>query len=76
MSLRTSIKPEKSLAINKKSYILYRLCRGGGIGRRAGFKIRFLRKCEFDSRPRHQLRYSQHFIKLHFPTKSKHNLTS
>jgi hypothetical protein len=29
--------------------------RGGGIGRRAGFKIRFLRKCEFDSRPRHHI---------------------
>jgi hypothetical protein len=28
-------------------------CRGGGTGRRAGFKIRFLRKCGFDSRSRH-----------------------
>ena len=27
---------------------------GGGIGRRAGFKIQFLRECGFDSRPRYQ----------------------
>ena len=26
---------------------------GGGIGRRAGFKIQFLRECGFDSRPRY-----------------------
>ena len=32
---------------------LLEFCRGGGTGRRAGFKIRFLRKCEFDSRPRY-----------------------
>ena len=28
---------------------------GGGIGRRAGFKIQFLRECGFDSRPRYQI---------------------
>ena len=29
-------------------------CLGGGIGRRAGFKIRFFRECGFDSHPRHK----------------------
>ena len=29
-------------------------CLGGGIGRRAGFKIQFLRECGFDSRPRYK----------------------
>ena len=31
------------------------MCRGGGIGRRAGFKIRYPWMCEFDSRLRYDL---------------------
>ena len=30
-------------------------CLGGGIGRRAGFKIQFFRECGFDSHPRYML---------------------
>jgi hypothetical protein len=29
-------------------------CLGGGIGRRAGFKIQFFRECGFDSHPRYK----------------------
>ena len=34
--------------------LLQLICLGGGTGRRAGFKIQFLRKCGFDSRPRYK----------------------
>ena len=39
-------------------YFLYYIpCRGGEIGKHAGFKIQFLRKWGFDPPPRHQVNY-------------------
>ena len=50
-------KRKKTIEAVKLLLLLPRLtdhkCLGGGIGRRAGFKIQFLRKCGFDSRPRY-----------------------
>ncbi len=36
------------------AYIFAFTCPGGGIGRRAGFKIRFLRECGFEAHPGYQ----------------------
>ena len=39
------------------------MCRGGGIGRRDGFKIRFPRECRFESDPRYHYSVSRRFEK-------------
>ena len=46
---KSEVGKEKLREIRKK----YKQCLGGGIGRRAGFKIQFFRECGFDSHPRY-----------------------
>ncbi len=46
---KSGVGKEKLREIRKK----YKQCLGGGIGRRAGFKIQFFRECGFDSHPRY-----------------------
>ena len=41
-------------------------CRSGGIGRRAGFKIQFPRKCGFDSRLRYKTKHLRFFVGAFF----------
>ena len=64
------------------SYQMKDPCLGGGTGRRAGFKIQFLRECGFDSRPRYKkqsesekrkrfILNSAFFLRSHSETHSK-----
>lgn len=52
----------KTFIYNFKAYF----CPDGGIGRHVGLKIPFRKKCEFDSRSGHQLKFLKYSLNYTF----------